>query len=198
MSDFFTAVEKRRSIYAIGKSSPISDERIKEIVSFAVKHGPSAYNAQGGRVILLLAKHHERFWNLVEEALRKIVPPERFAPTEEKMASFRNGHGTVLFFEDDRPVRDLQERFPTYAAQFPVWAQHASAIALFIVWTGLESEGLGASLQHYGPVVEQAARREWNIPEEWQFVAQIPFGAPLADPGEKEFLPLSDRVRIFE
>ncbi|HCL79585.1 MAG TPA: nitroreductase [Synergistaceae bacterium] len=198
MSDFFTAVEKRRSIYAIGKSSPISDERIKEIVSFAVKHGPSAYNAQGGRVILLLAKHHERFWNLVEEALRKIVPPERFAPTEEKMASFRNGHGTVLFFEDDRPVRDLQERFPTYAAQFPVWAQHASAIAQFIVWTGLESEGLGASLQHYGPVVEQAARREWNIPEEWQFVAQIPFGAPLADPGEKEFLPLSDRVRIFE
>lgn len=197
MSNFLPAVEKRRSIYAIGKSSPVSDERIREIVSCAVKHGPSPFNSQSSRVVLLLAKHHERFWDLVEEALRKIVPAEKFAPTEEKMASFRNGYGTILFFEDNAPTHALQERFPTYAAEFPVWAQHASAMVQFIVWTGLESEGLGASLQHYGPVVDHAVRREWNIPKEWQFVAQMPFGAPLADPGEKDFLPLADRVWTF-
>jgi predicted oxidoreductase (fatty acid repression mutant protein) len=68
----------------------------------------------------------------------------------------------------------------------------------YIVWAGLESEGFGASLQHYAPVVEDDVRKKWDIPAEWSLIAQMPFGVPVAGPGEKEFLPLEDRVWIRE
>jgi predicted oxidoreductase (fatty acid repression mutant protein) len=198
MKDFFSAVKERRSYYGISGRSPISDDRIKEIVNFAVKQAPSAFNCQSGRVILLLNKHHGEFWQIVKEALRKIVPPEKFGPTDKKIDSFAAGYGTVLFFEDERPIKDLQSRFPTYATEFPSWSDHSSGMIQFVVWAGLEAEGLGASLQHYGPVIEEVARKKWDIPAEWRFISQMPFGAPVGEPGEKDFLPLEDRVRVFE
>lgn len=198
MKDFFSAAKDRRTYYGISGESPVSDDRIKEIVYFAVKHAPSAFNCQSGRAVLLLGDHHDGFWHIVREALRKIVPAERFGPTDKKIDGFAAGYGTVLFFEDKRPVKDLQDRFPTYAAEFPSWSDHSSGMIQFIVWAGLETEGFGASLQHYGPVVEDEVRKKWNIPNEWRFISQMPFGVPTEGPGEKEFMPLEDRVWIFE
>ena len=198
MKDFFAAVKDRRTYYGISKASPVSDDRIKEIVHFAVKHVPSAFNSQSGRAVLLLGKSSDDFWSMVKESLRKIVPADKFAPTEEKIDGFGSGYGTVLFFEDSRPVKNLQEQFPAYAAHFPVWSDHSSGMLQYIVWAGLESEGFGASLQHYAPVVEDDVRKKWDIPAEWRLIAQMPFGVPVAGPGEKEFLPLEDRVWIRE
>lgn len=198
MKDFFAAVKDRRTYYGISKASPVSDDRIKEIVRFAVKHVPSAFNSQSGRAVLLLGKSSDEFWSMVKESLRKIVPADKFAPTEEKINGFGSGYGTVLFFEDSRPVNNLQEQFPSYAAHFPVWSDHSSGMLQYIVWAGLESEGFGASLQHYAPVVEDDVRKKWDIPAEWSLIAQMPFGVPVAGPGEKEFLPLEDRVWIRE
>ncbi|MPM20793.1 hypothetical protein SDC9_67229 [bioreactor metagenome] len=198
MKDFFAAVKDRRTYYGISKASPVSDDRIKEIVRFAVKHVPSAFNSQSGRAVLLLGKSSDEFWSMVKESLRKIVPADKFAPTEEKINGFGSGYGTVLFFEDSRPVKNLQEQFPSYAAHFPVWSDHSSGMLQYIVWAGLESEGFGASLQHYAPVVEDDVRKKWDIPAEWRLIAQMPFGVPVAGPGEKEFLTLEDRVWIRE
>lgn len=198
MKDFFAAVKDRRTYYGISKASPVSDDRIKEIVRFAVKHVPSAFNSQSGRAVLLLGKSSDEFWSMVKESLRKIVPADKFAPTEEKINGFGSGYGTVLFFEDSRPVKNLQEQFPSYAAHFPVWSDHSSGMLQYIVWAGLESEGFGASLQHYAPVVEDDVRKKWDIPAEWSLIAQMPFGVPVAGPGEKEFLTLEDRVWIRE
>ncbi|NCB16174.1 MAG: nitroreductase family protein, partial [Synergistales bacterium] len=194
MKDFFAVVKDRRTYYGISKASPVSDDRIKEIVRFAVKHVPSAFNSQSGRAVLLLGKSSDEFWSMVKESLRKIVPADKFAPTEEKINGFGSGYGTVLFFEDSRPVKNLQEQFPSYAAHFPVWSDHSSGMLQYIVWAGLESEGFGASLQHYAPVVEDDVRKKWDIPAEWRLIAQMPFGVPVAGPGEKEFLTLEDRV----
>ncbi len=196
--NFFEAVKNRRTYYSISKKSPVSDERIREIVEQAVKHCPSAFNSQSGRAVLLFGAESDAFWGLVKESLRKIVPAEKFAPTEEKIDGFAAGYGTVLFFEDERPVKQLQESFPTYAEHFPVWSHHASGMLQFIVWAGLESEGFGASLQHYAPVVEDAVKQRWGIPAEWKLIAQMPFGTPTAAPGEKEFQPLEERFKIFE
>jgi len=196
--NFFDAVQNRRTYYSISKKSPVSDERIREIVEQAVKHCPSAFNSQSGRAVLLFGAESDAFWGLVKESLRKIVPVEKFAPTEEKINGFAAGYGTVLFFEDERPVKGLQENFPTYAEHFPVWSHHASGMLQFIVWTGLESEGFGASLQHYAPVVEDAVKQRWGIPAEWKLIAQMPFGTPTAAPGEKEFQPLEERFKVFE
>ena len=196
MKSFFDAVRERRSFYGISKAAPVSDDRIKEIVRFAVQYVPSAFNSQSGRVILLLGGQHDELWTMVKESLRKMVPPERFASTEKKMNAFGEGYGTVMFFEDERPVKKLQEQFPLYAKEFPSWSDHSSGMLQFVVWAGLESEGFGASLQHYGPVIEEEARKRWSIPDEWRFISQMPFGLPVEEPGEKSFEPFDERFWV--
>ena len=84
MKDFFAAVKDRRTYYGISKASPVSDDRIKEIVHFAVKHVPSAFNSQSGRAVLLLGKSSDEFWSMVKESLRKIVPADKFAPRRKR------------------------------------------------------------------------------------------------------------------
>lgn len=67
----------------------------------------------------------------------------------------------------------------------------------YIVWTALEQEGLGASLQHYNPLIDARVASEWNIPSNWKLIAQMPFGVPTSPASEKQFSPLEDRVLVF-
>lgn len=131
------------------------------------------------------------------EALRKIVPAESFASTEDKINSFKAGYGTVLFYEDFNIVEDLQEKFSLYKDNFPIWAQQTSGMMQFAVWTALSSEGLGASLQHYTELIQDEVKKEFNIPDNWKLIAQMPFGKPVADPNEKVFEAIENRVKLF-
>lgn len=196
--EFLTAVQDRRSYYGISKESTVSDTRIEEVIGHAVKHTPSPFNSQSARVILLLGNNQNRLWDIAKESLRKIVPAPQFSVTEEKINSFRNGYGSVLFFEDQSVVKGLQEKFPLYAANFPVWSEQSSGMLQYVIWTALEIEGLGASLQHYAAVIEPEVKKEWNVPQEWKLIAQMPFGKPIAQPGEKEFKPLHERLKVFK
>ncbi|HJV46373.1 MAG TPA: nitroreductase family protein [Bacillota bacterium] len=197
-NDFYTAVKERRSYYGISKESPISDERIQEIIEHAVKYTPSSFNSQSTRVVLLLEEHHNKLWDITTETLRKVVPADQFGPTKEKMDSFRSGYGTVLFFEDNHVIENLQSNFASYAENFPIWSQHTSGMHQFVIWTALENEGLGASLQHYNPLIDDEVKKVWNIPTEWKLIAQMPFGKPTMQPGEKQYQPLEDRVKVFK
>ncbi|MCM3626480.1 nitroreductase family protein [Paenibacillus glycanilyticus] len=192
------AVKARRTYYAINNQSPISDDQIISLVQDAVKYSPSAFNSQSARVVVLLGENHDKLWNIVKEALRKIVPADQFASTEQRVDSFKAGHGSVLFFEDTTVVEGLQNQFPSYADNFPKWSQHSSAIVQYVVWTLLEEQGLGASLQHYNPLIDEEVKQAWNIPASWQLIAQMPFGTPTAEPGEKAFQPIDERVKIFK
>ncbi|WP_145134627.1 nitroreductase family protein [Paenibacillus sp. Y412MC10] len=195
---FIDALKNRRSIYGISKEQVISDEKIQEIVNDAVKYTPSSFNSQSTRVVVLLGEQHDKLWNVTENVLKAVVPADSFAPTAEKMAAFRAGYGTILFFEDYEVIEGLQASFPSYADNFPVWSQHTSAMHQLVIWTALEAEGLGASLQHYNPLIDQKVAAEWNIPASWKLIAQMPFGKPTVQPGEKEFKPLEDRVKVFK
>ena len=196
--NFFTAVADRRSYYGISKEPVVSDERLKEIIEHAVKHTPSAFNSQSARVVLLLENQHDKLWNIAKEALRKIVPADKFSETEDKINSFKSGYGTVLFFEDNSVVESLQQQFALYKDNFPIWSQQSSGMHQFVIWTALEIEGLGASLQHYNELIESDVKKEWNIPENWKLIGQMPFGKPTAEPNEKEFKPLEDRIKVFK
>ncbi len=196
--DFYTAVKDRRSIYGISKEAVVSDERILEVVHHAVKHVPSSFNSQSGRVVVLLGEHHDKLWDITKEALRKIVAEEQFAPTEAKINSFRSGYGTVLFFEDNSVIEQLQNDFALYKDNFPVWSNQSSGMLQFVVWTALEIEGFGASLQHYNPLIDEDVKKEWSIPDSWKLIAQLPFGKPTVEAGEKSFQPLEDRVKLFK
>lgn len=196
--DFFVAVQERRSIYGISKERIVPDEKIQEIIENAVKHTPSSFNSQSARVLVLLGNHQNKLWEITKETLRKMLPTDAFAPTEEKINSFQNGYGTVLFFEDESVIQELQGKFALYKDNFPIWSQQSSGMLQFVVWTALEAEGFGASLQHYGSLIENQVSAEWNVPPEWKLIAQLPFGKPTAAPGIKDFKPIADRVKIFK
>jgi predicted oxidoreductase (fatty acid repression mutant protein) len=195
--DFYTAVADRHSFYGISNETVISDERIKEVIEHAVKHTPSAFNSQSARVVLLLGKHHDKLWNITKETLRKIVPSDQFSSTEDKINSFQSGYGTVLYFEDTSVIESLQEQFALYKDNFPVWSQQSNGMHQYVIWNSLEIEGFGASLQHYNELIEVDVKKEWNIPNNWKLIGQMPFGKPTAEPGEKQFNPLEDRVKVF-
>lgn len=195
--DFFSALKERRTIYGIGKETVIPDESIIELINNAVKHTPTAFNSQSGRTVLLLGEHHNRLWDITMNTLRKIVPEGKFAPTEEKINSFRNGYGSVLFFEDQSIVEGLQAKFPSYKDNFPIWSLQSSGMLQYIVWLSLEIEGFGVSLQHYNPLIDDEVKKEWGIPDNWKLWGQMVFGKPTAPAGEKEFKPLEERVKVF-
>lgn len=195
--DFAKAIEDRRTYYGLSKDEVVSNERIKEIVEHAVKHTPSSFNSQSARVLVLLEKEHDKFWNITMEALRKVVPAESFKSTEDKINSFAGAYGTVLFYEDQNVVQALQEQFALYKDNFPVWSQQSSGMLQLVTWVALENEGYGASLQHYTELVEKEVAKVWNVPDNWKLIAQMPFGKPISEPGHKDYAPLDERVKIF-
>ncbi|MGE7185018.1 nitroreductase family protein [Peribacillus sp. NPDC006672] len=196
--DFYTAIKERRSYYGINKEVQVSDEKIKEIVEFAVKHTPSAFNSQSSRLVVLTGSAHDKLWDITTQALRKAVGEGDFSGTQQKMDSFKAGYGSVLFFEDETVVKSLQEQFATYADNFPIWSQQTSGMHQLVVWTALEAEGMGATLQHYNPLIDDEVKKEWNVPSNWKLIAQMPFGNPTAQPGDKEFKPLEDRIKFYK
>jgi predicted oxidoreductase (fatty acid repression mutant protein) len=196
--DIYQAVKERRSYYNLDDKKVVPEQKVQNVVEHAVKYTPTSFNSQTGRVILLFDDQHNKFWNIVESNLRPVVPEADFDSTKDKIDSFRSGYGTVLFYEDMEIVEDLQQRFPLYSDNFPKWSEHSTGMLQYNVWTMLEAEGLGASLQHYTELIAEDVKAEWDVPENWRFVAQMPFGNPAEDPEEKEFEPLNSRIKVYK
>lgn len=195
---FKDALKSRRTFYQIDNKSTLSDKEIGDLIRFAVEYVPSAFNSQTTRVVLLTGNAHEKLWAIVKDTLRKLVPADAFVKTEQKIdGSFSCGYGTVLYFEDMSIVRGLQESFPAYKDNFPVWAEQTDAMHQLVIWTMLEDAGMGASLQHYNPLIDGEVRKTWNLPDDWKLIAQMPFGIPVAQPGPKEVMSLDKRVFEF-
>ena len=195
---FLDHMKQRRTIYAIGKNVPLAQDKIEEIIKEAVRNSPSAFNSQTSRVVTLYGDSHTKFWNIVRETLRKMVPENAFEKTDAKINSFATGYGTVLFFEDQDVVKSLQEQFTLYADHFPAWSEHSSAIAQFAVWTALAEQHVGASLQHYHPVIDEEVAETFDIPKNWRLRAQLVFGSIEAPAGEKTFMDDKERFKKFD
>lgn len=189
--------ETRRSIYVLNKELPVSNQEIIQIAEHAVKHTPSSFHSQSTRVVVLFGAEHEKLWDIAEAELRKIVPAEKFEPTANKLAMFKAAAGSILFFENQDVVKDLQEKFPSYAANFPIWAEHADAMTQYAIWTTLAAAGVGANLQHYNPLIDNEVGKTWQIPENWTLRAQMVFGGIGAPAGEKTFQPTEERFKVF-
>lgn len=191
------AIEKRRTQYALGKNITQEQEEITALIEQAVKLSPSAFNSQSSRVVVLFNQQSEKFWHIVMNELRAIVPADKFAPTEAKINGFAAGIGTILFYEDLQTIAGLQQQYPSYAEQFPIWSEQGSGIAQFAVWTALANAGIGASLQHYNPLPDAAAAKEWQIPDSWKLRAMMPFGSNEAPFPEKTFIDDIERFKVF-
>jgi len=196
-TSFIELIKNRRSIYAIGNNLSQSNDEIEKLIQEAIRHSPSAFNSQSSRAVILFGQSHHKFWNTVLEVLKSIIPAEAVSGTEQKIQSFAAGAGTVLFYEDQNVVKGLQEQFAAYADNFPIWSEHSTAIAQFAVWNILTEQGIGASLQHYNPIIDEKINVLFNIPSEWKLRAQLVFGSIEAKAGEKTFIDDESRFKTF-
>jgi len=197
---FLEATKTRRSTLAVTNTSPISDNTIVNIVGHGIKHAPSPFHVQSGRAIVLFKKEHEKLWDIAKESVMNTMPPPMQAAILPKVAEYRAGYGTVLFFEDPTASATLPPQLQGLMAKYPDWYEHSSGMSQFIVWTALCAEGLGCSLQHYQPGISAAVQKEWNVPEEWSLRAQLVFGTPTGPPRggvKKEFAPLEPRLKVY-
>lgn len=196
-TSFLELIKKRRSIYSIGKNLKHSTTEIERLIQEAVKHSPSAFNSQSSRIVVLFDQSHQNFWNIVLDVLKNIIPAEALTGTEQKIQSFASGAGTVLFFEDQDVIKGLQEQFELYADNFPIWSEHSTAIAQFAVWNVLAEQGIGASLQHYNPIIDEKINAAFNVPTHWKLRAQLVFGSIEGEAGEKAFIEDESRFKTF-
>ncbi|KAJ5726708.1 uncharacterized protein N7483_008065 [Penicillium malachiteum] len=197
------AAQHRRTIYQLGKNAPVSDDKIEELVNAAILNVPSSFNTQSTRLVVLLKEEHERLWDIAVKIFEDLVaagtvPEEVFKnQTLPKLNRFKAAYGTILFFEDPAHIQGFKEKFPTYKNHFEPWADHSNAMHQYFLWTALESLGFGANIQHYNPLINEPVAKQWNLPTEWRLVAQLVFGSPEAQAGEKVQKPIEERVKIF-
>lgn len=198
MSKFLEILQQRRTIYDLGKAVSRTNKEIEQLIIDAVEASPSAFNSQSSRVVILFNKNSDFVWNVAKEELQKVVPAEAFKTTSEKLDSFAKGIGTILFFENTDTINDLQEQFAAYADNFPIWSEQASGMAQLAVWSVLSENGIGASLQHYNPIIDEKVKSHFGISDSWKLRAQMPFGSVEKEAGEKAYLTRDVRFKTFE
>lgn len=197
MKCFQEAVRNRRTNYALGREIGVLPSQIIAAVESMTKEVPSSFNMQSARVIVAMGEHHEKIWHITKETLRKIVPAEKFAPTEAKIDGFAAAYGTVLFFDETATVTHMQQQFAAYAENFPIWAQQSNGMLQFAIWTALTNMGLGVNLQHYNPLIDDEVKQAFQVPDSWKLIAQMPFGAPIEPPKAIEKIAIEERVKVF-
>ena len=99
---------------------------------------------------------------------------------------------------DQKTVHNLGESFPLYKDAFGVYATHANGMAQINIWNALTTLNLGASLQHYGPAIETWVKERYQVPENYQLVAQMPFGKVITPAEAKDKLPRQEKLTVFE
>ncbi len=183
-------LQERRTYYAIDKNIPVSNDDVVRFVEAATELVPDSFNMKSSRVVVALDEKHDQLWDAIYDMFEGKVP-------REKIDSFRAGRGTILYFIDEPTVAGLQEQFPGYAGNFPGWANQAVGMLQFSIWTGLRELNIGASLQHYNPVINDVVRKLFDVPETWTLNAQMPFGGIIAEPDAKAKEDISARVKVF-
>ena len=95
---FKDAVQNRRTIYQLTKKSTISNDKIKDIVTTAIKDVPSSFNSQSARLVVLVQDEHDKFWQIVTDILKVHVPEAQWEHTAQRMDMFKGAYGTVHLF----------------------------------------------------------------------------------------------------
>ncbi|TCL54413.1 hypothetical protein EDD76_12010 [Kineothrix alysoides] len=186
---FINNLEKRRTYYNINRELPVSESEIIEIIEQVTEATPDAFNMKSARAVVALGEKQDLLWDTIYEVFDGQV-------AREKIDSFKNGYGTILYFIDENVVESLQKQFEFYADKFPNWASQANGMLQFNLWTALREAGIGASLQHYNPVINEAVAKLFDLPEKWTLVAQMPFGGIGEEPAPKEKEDIAKRVIV--
>lgn len=183
-------LKQRRSIYDINKNLPVEENVVFDFIKEATELVPDAFNMKSSRVVVVTKENQDLLWDKIYEVFNGQVP-------REKIDGFKKGYGTILYFIDKNVVKALQDQFPLYAPRFIEWSNQSAGMLELSIWSGLKELGIGASLQHYNPVIDNMVKELFNIPESYELNAQMPFGGINSEPEAKAREDISLRVNIL-
>lgn len=183
------ALKMRRSIYALGKELPVEEEIVLELIKDAVEFVPDAFNMKSQNVVVALGENQSKLLDGIAEVFGGKIP-------KEKIDGFRGAAGTILFFSDRDVVENLQNKFPSYANNFPLWSEQSNGMLQISIWAGLRELGIGANIQHYNPIIDKLVKEMFDVPDSMKLIAQMPFGNILQEPDAKEREDMSKRVKV--
>lgn len=185
------SLKKRRSYYALKKELPVSFDTVLKTVEEATELTPDAFNMKSSRVVVVHGQMQNKLWDKIYDIFDGKV-------SREKINGFKEGYGTILYFYDGNVVADLQNKYKSYSDNFPVWANQSNAMLQLAVWSSLRELEIGASLQHYNPVIDEEVKKLLNIPANYVLVAEMPFGAIGEEPALKDKEDIKKRVISIE
>lgn len=191
MQDYIEIIKKRRSYYNLSEDVKLTNEEIRYLFEDIMNVTPSAMNAESTRVVLLFDDKSKGFWNRVNETFDNKI-------NEEKFHGFYHAKGTALIFIDNEIVENQEKEMPTYAENFRPWAHHGAAMMQLNIWQGLRDEEIGASNQHYNPVIDKWVKELYELPDSWELIAQMPFGKIEEEPAPKEKRPIEEKLIVIE
>ena len=180
-------LKQRRTYYNLNKNLPVSKSEVKKVIEEITELIPDAFNMKSARVLVVMDKKQNELWDRIFDTFEGKV-------AREKIDGFKAAAGTILYFYDEEVVGALQKKFPTYADNFPVWANQANGMLQINIWTGLIELGIGANLQHYNPVIDSLVQEMFEVPKSWKLIAQMPFGGIVTELDPKEKENIADRV----
>ncbi|KAH8170434.1 nitroreductase family protein [Sarocladium implicatum] len=197
------AASTRRTIHAVKGTSKVSDARVTELAEKVLSFTPSPFNAQFLRKQLVFAEKHKQLWDLIIETAEKAMKPageEVWGHFKGFLEMHRGGYGSIMYWQSNSSIAEFQEKRKNTAHVIPQWADHAQGMAQLLMWTALELEGLGASLQHTNSIagVEDAIKKFCGVPEDYSLVGHLVYGDhPGKHPEKPEKLPLKETLTIL-
>jgi predicted oxidoreductase (fatty acid repression mutant protein) len=97
--EYLKAVNYRRTVYGLNDKSPVSDDRIVEIIKNVQLTSPSSYNTQTGRITVLLGAPHQKLWTMIDEVATPLLIQMAGEDTAKFMQSrfttFKGAYGSV-------------------------------------------------------------------------------------------------------
>lgn len=194
---FLDDMKKRRSHYELSNRISIRPEYITQLIKEAARCCPSALNSQSARIVILLDTSHFKFWQMVKDIQHHAVAEAIWESVDTKVDRCASAFGTVLFFEDQDIIQNLQKRKPLQASEFQLWSEQTSGMVQYAVWTAIASTGLGASIHHFNPSIDQATLTLLELPKQWQLKAQLVFGGILETATNKSELNEDVIFKVF-
>ncbi len=194
MSDYINLIQKRRSMSKLKKTINLNQQDIFNKIQLAIKHSPSAFNAQSVSAVVLFDHQHHNFWDEVLNQILPFVPKGKEKNSIEKIDGFRQGDGTIIFLENKLVGEKLKERFPLYKDNVELWKDQGQGFAQYAVWLMLTDYGVSASLQHYNPLVNDYIYKQIGISEDYEIIAQMPFGSADDVVQERKDKNIDERV----
>ena len=197
MSPLSELVKNRRSQYAIGNNTDLTNEEIAERITQIVRDVPTASNSQTTRIAIVFGEENVKLWDHILDVQKDVMPEEMWGMMSGVMEGAKGGVGTILFFED----LDAVEKMPTSPARVEVYKQNNNANAQYATWLALTDLGLGGSLQHMNVGYEQgfdkSVKELLGLPARWEMQAQMPFGSIEGENEPKEYIADSERVVVI-